>query len=140
MNTAYSNSEDGRRKAELFRLRCFAFRAPRSACRLRAFSLIELIAVLAATAIMAAALVPALVRHMDRIAGERESAALKSFADALQQSIRRNRYIPNHTDWATNVAAELGVDVANVTTSPRNQPRFFLIDPNWQIGSSVAGQ
>src|SRR6267154_5459164 len=59
----------------------------------RAFSLIELIGVLAVTAILAAVLVPALIRQMDRIAGHQESAALRSFSDALQQSILRNRYI-----------------------------------------------
>ena len=102
----------------------------------RAFSLIELIGVLAVIAILAAALVPALIRQMDRIAGEQESAALKSFSDSLQQSILRKRYIPSASDWATNIATELGVDVANVTTNSRRQPRFFLIDPALQIGTN----
>src|SRR5438552_9231706 len=81
----------------------------------RAFSLIELVGVLAVIAILAAAAVPALIRQMDRIAGEQESAALKSLSDALQQSILRNRYVPSASDWATNIATESGVDVANVT-------------------------
>src|SRR6266699_331360 len=86
---------------------------------LRAFSLIELIGVLAVIAILATALVPALIRQMDRIAGEQESAALKSLSDALQSSIMRltpahptSRYIPSDTDWASTVATELGVDIA----------------------------
>src|SRR6266567_1277704 len=140
MNTELADSERERGKAELFRLRCSPFRVPRLGFRPRAFSLVELIAVLAAIAILAAALAPALIRHMDRIVGERESAALKSFGDALQQSIRRNRYIPSHTDWATTVATESGVAVSNVTTNGRKQPRFFLIDPALQIGTSAAGQ
>src|SRR6266508_4265734 len=63
----------------------------------RAFSLIELTGVLAVVAILAAALVPALIRQLDRIAGEQETAALKSFGDALQQGILRKRYVPGAT-------------------------------------------
>src|SRR6266536_3397979 len=98
-----------------------------------AFSLIELIGVLAVMAILAGMLVPALVRQMDKVAGDQESAALKSFGDALQQSIMRNGYIPSATDWAAQTATELGVDVTKVTTSPRNRPRLFLVDPNLSI-------
>src|SRR6266542_2765424 len=61
----------------------------------RAFSLIEMIGVLAVIAILAAVLVPALIRQMDKIAGDQESASLKSFGDALLQSILRNRVIPS---------------------------------------------
>src|SRR5437879_4180674 len=105
----------------------------------RAMTLIELIGVLAVLAILAAFLVPALIRQADKIAGDQESASLKSFSDALQSSIERNRYIPSDTDWATNVAKELGVDVTTVTNSPRKQPRFFLIDPALQIGTNFSG-
>src|SRR6266568_5854032 len=104
--------------------------------RHRAFSLIEMIGVLAVIAILAAALAPSLVRQMDKTAGDQESAALKSFGDALQQSIMRNRYIPSATDWASTVATELGVDTTAVTDSPRRQQRFFLIDPNLTIAGA----
>src|SRR6266496_1794887 len=107
-----------------------------AASRQRAFSLIELIGGLAVIAILAAVLVPALIRQMDRIASEQESAALKSFGDTLQQSVMRKRYIPGASDWATNIATELGVDVANVTTNSRRQPRFILIDPALRIGNN----
>src|SRR5438093_7549031 len=65
----------------------------------RAFTLIEMIGALTILAILATFLVPALIRQMDKIAGDKESAALKSFGDALQQSIMRTRYIPNESDW-----------------------------------------
>jgi len=98
-----------------------------------------LIGVLAVLAVLAAAVVPTLIRQMDRIAGEQESTALKSLGDALQQSILRKRYVPSATDWATNIAVELGVDIANVTTNARRQPRFLLIDPALKIGDNSSG-
>jgi prepilin-type N-terminal cleavage/methylation domain-containing protein len=105
----------------------------------RAFTLIEVIAVLAVLAILAAILVPALLRQMDRLAGEQESATLVSFDEALQQSILRNRYIPTYSNMAPAIATELGVEIASVTRNPRGQPRFFLIDPAWRIGTNLAG-
>ena len=104
-----------------------------------AFSLIELIGVLTVIAILVAVMVPTLIRQMDRIAGEQETVALQSLSDALQQSILRKRYIPGASDWATNLAAELGVDVGNINLNARRQPRFFLIDPNLRIGNNSSG-
>ncbi len=133
-----SRSKLDTQDSELFRVRS-ASRAWHWGFRPRGFSLMELIGVLAVIALLAASLVPTLIRQMDRIAGYQESAALKSLGDALNQSIRRNRYIPSHTDWASTVATESGVAVSNVTTNGRKQPRFFLIDPAWRIGASAAG-
>jgi len=108
--------------------------------------LIELIGVLAVIAVLAAVLAPAFVRQMDKLAGDQESAALKSFGDALQASILRvtpahpaNHYIPNESDWASTVATELGVDIATITNSPRRKPRFFLIDPALRTGNNSSG-
>src|SRR5438445_10848423 len=104
-----------------------------------AFTLIELIGVLAVIAILALILVPVMIRQMDRIAGEQESARLQSMGDALQKRIMRERYIPSESDWAARIAAELGVNISNVTTNGRRQPRFFLIDPLFQIGANNRG-
>src|ERR1044071_6036263 len=101
-----------------------------------AFSLIEMIGVLAVIAILAAVLVPAWLQQSDKVAGDQESAVLKSLGDALQQSIMRQRYIPSDADWAQAVATELGVDPAGVTTGQRRQPRLFLIDPALSIAGS----
>jgi type II secretory pathway pseudopilin PulG len=92
--------------------------------------------------ILAAALAPSFVGQLDKTARDQESATLRALGDALQKSIMRKRYVPGpaNWDWATNIATELGVDTASVTTSPRQQPRFFLVDPALQIGTNVAGQ
>jgi len=114
-------------------------RAVRFQKSLRAFSLLEMIGVLAVLAVLAAVLAPYFVRPMDKTASDQETATLKAFGDALQQSIVRDRYIPSDADWATNVANEYGVDVLYVTTNPRRQPRYFLIDPALQVGVNGGG-
>src|SRR3989442_9715593 len=78
-----------------------------------AFTLIELIGVLTIIVILATLLVPVLIRQMDRIAGEQESASLKAIGDALEQSVKWNRYIPSETDWASTIAVQMGVNVSN---------------------------
>jgi len=113
---------------------------PRNCQPQRAMTLIEMIGALAVLAILAAVLVPAFVRQMDKVASEQEDASLKSLGDALQQSILRNRSVPSYTNWASVVAGEQGVDVLDVLTNPRHQPRVFLIDPALRIGTNVAGQ
>ena len=103
----------------------------------RALTLIEMIGVLAIIAILAAVLVPSFVRQMDKVAGDQESAALKNFANNLETSIRRNRYIPGASDWASVIAAEAGLNVSGVTTNGRRQLRYFLIDPNLRLGTNA---
>lgn len=108
-----------------------------------AFTLIELIGVLTVIAILAATLTPALIRQMDKLAGDQESATLNKLGDAFEQSIMRTRYIPSHnsaTNWYNAIATELGVNVSNVLTNSRRNPRFFVIDPALKIGTNVAGQ
>jgi prepilin-type N-terminal cleavage/methylation domain-containing protein len=104
------------------------------------FTLIEMIAVLAVIAILAVTLVPAFIRKMDQIAGDKESASLKALGDALQSSVLRNRYVPSTNNWANTIAIESGINVGDVTMNRRRQPRVFLVDPAMQIGSQAAGQ
>lgn len=106
----------------------------------RGMTLIEMIGVLTVLAVLAAFLVPAFIRKMDQMAGDKESAALKLLADALQSSVLRNRYVPMHTNWAQTIAVERGVNLTDVTMNLRRQPRVFLIDPALQIGARIAGQ
>src|SRR5260221_9369228 len=99
--------------------------------RQQAFTLIEMIGVLAVLAILAATIIPNLLRKLDQVAGDQESAALKSIGDGLQASIMRNRYIPDQTNWISRVATELGWNTNSVSTNSRSQPRFFLINDAW---------
>ena len=99
-------------------------------------TLIEVIGVLAVIAILAAVVLPALIREIDKAVADQETANLQAFGNALQRNILRNGYIPGAADWLTNVATELGMAVSDVATNIRNRPRFFLIDPGLQVGTN----
>ena len=79
-----------------------------------AMTLIELMGVLAIIAIFASIVLPYLFRQTDKAVADVETASLQSFSDAFQRNITRTRRIPGlgGNDWSTNVAAELGIDIA----------------------------
>lgn len=112
---------------------CFPYSGGR-----RAFTLIEMIGVLAVMAILAAVLVPALLKEMDKAVADQETATLQSFSTALQNNILRNRSIPSETNWADTIAAELGMNVSDVATNIRHQPRIFLIERSGWFATNAA--
>ena len=97
------------------------------------WTLIESIAVLAIIALLAAVLVPPIIRRIDRAAWTQETASLDSIADALAKSIVRTKSIPTYTNWASAVASYMSLPVSAITTNPRRNARAFLIDPNANI-------
>ena len=96
----------------------------------RAFSLIEMIGVLAVIAITAAMLLPVLTKTTDSAVAGQETASLQSFGTALQNNILRTRSIPATTNWITVVAGETGLTLSNVAYTVRQQPRLLLVDTN----------
>jgi hypothetical protein len=103
-------------------------------------TLIQLIGVLAILAILAGVVVPLSLRKLDQIASDKETAELKALGEAFVASVMRNRYVPCHTNWAQAIASERGVNLTDVTSNLRRQPRVFLVDPALRIGTRVAGQ
>jgi len=93
-------------------------------------TLIEVIGVLAVIAILAAVLLPALIKETDKVVADQETASLQSFGNAFQSYVTRYRRIPGAAgyDWATSIANELGLDIGSVTNNVRQQPRVLLID------------
>ncbi len=93
-----------------------------------AFTLIEMIGVLAIVAVLAGLLVPVAFGHLDQIASEQETARLQALGDALQQNILTTHSISSYTNWATVVATQSGLDIGSVTNNFRNRQRVFLVD------------
>jgi type II secretory pathway pseudopilin PulG len=98
--------------------------------------LIESIAVLAVLAILAAVLVPPVIRRVDRAAWTVETANLNTIADALTQSIIRTKTIPTFTNWSSAVASQMSLPVSAIDTNARRYARAFLIDPDLNINGA----
>jgi type II secretory pathway pseudopilin PulG len=102
-----------------------------------AFSLLEFIGVLGIIAIIAAALVPAVIKRIDRAAWVKENANLAAFSDAFTQYTLKNNTIPGDQGWANAVAGELGLSVGDVTNNSRRYGRAFLVDASGWLSTNL---
>jgi len=106
----------------------------------RAFTLIELIVVLAIIAVLAAVLAPALIKQLDYAAAQSEVSLLKRFADGLRASILKTRSIPDQSSWVQVIATSVGLQTNDVWKNTRKVTRVYLIDPALRIGPSSTSQ
>jgi len=103
----------------------------------KAFTLLELIGVLAIVAILAAALVPNVIRQVDQAAWTKETADLKAMGEALELSIRNHKTVPDFTNLPAVIAREMALPVGGVSHTPRGYARAFLVDPNLRIDGAI---
>jgi len=96
-----------------------------------AFSLLEMIGVLAIIAIVAAIISPNLARRISRINGEKEDEKLAVIGEALLRSARTYQCIPGTSTWVTNVATMTGLPVNEIryVNADTNNARVYLIHP-----------
>lgn len=104
----------------------------------KAFTLIEVIVTLAVIAAIATAVLIPFIKHLDRLASEKEARTLQSLAEGYKKRIVATKVIPNQAGWAQAVATQLGVDVNSVLKTDRGQSRIFLIDPNLMVGANMS--
>jgi type II secretory pathway pseudopilin PulG len=106
--------------------------------QLKAFTLIETIAVIGAIAALAAALLVPMMRRLDHLAREKEAKALAQMAAAFKERVATVRTIPNESGWAASVAAVTGQQLNVITANERGLARIFLIDPLLRIGVNTS--
>src|SRR6266481_7950408 len=97
-----------------------------------AFSLIEVLGVMAVAMIIILALSWTTIKSLDVTYNNQEAANLQNFANAMQNSILRNRYIPGSNDWYSVIGSVLGLNSNAVAQTSRRTGRVFMIDPNLQ--------
>jgi hypothetical protein len=96
-----------------------------------------MIGVLTIVALLAAFIIPTVIRRIDQAAWTKETADLQTIADGLQQSILRNKVVPDYNGIPATVATELALPVNAITNTPRNYARAFLVDPDLRINGAV---
>ncbi len=106
------------------------------------FTLVEMIAVLAVIAALAATVTPTIIRRVDRATWTKETADLNSIADSFAQYVLRNKTIPSYTnsatisDWASAIGNQMSLPTSVITTNSRRYARAFLIDPSLSINGA----
>lgn len=95
-----------------------------------AFSLVEMIGVLAILTVILMAMVATTTRSLDFAARNLESTNLVTFGTAFQNSALRTRVIPGTNAWVQMIAAESGVNPYLVNTNGRSFRRVLMVDPN----------
>jgi len=101
------------------------------------FTAIELIGVLSVIAVLAAAIMPNVIRKIDRAMSERETSDLAVMANGLVQTIKRDKIIPATNSVATAMAKYLDLSLSQVKTNSRGFARAILVDPNFS--TPIAG-
>ena len=101
--------------------------------RVDGWTLIESIAVMAVIAILAALIVPNIIRRVDRASWIKETADLDSIANSFTRYILRYKTIPSYTGWASAAADQMAMPVSAISTNSRRYARAFLVDPDLRI-------
>ncbi len=97
-------------------------------------ALLPWLAVIAVIGILAAVLLPGLIRDIDFRVAREEEATLKGLGEALRSAIQRHAYIPSQDNWAEVVATEGGMALSSTVANARRLPRLLLIDTNGWFG------
>lgn len=107
-----------------------------------AFSLIEMIGVIAIMAILASVLTPNLARRISRTNGDKEDAALAVLADGLTRHVQTFQTIPGQYSWTTNISLQTGLtvnEVSRVNPTDSSTARVYLIHPSFTPSTTSGG-
>ena len=106
--------------------------------RLQAFTAIELTGVLAVLAILAASVFPNVIRRIDFATWQRETSDLKVMANGLVRTVLTDKQVPASNNIPAKIAAYLNLPVSQVTNTPLQLVRRFLVDPSLNINGGGA--
>jgi len=97
--------------------------------RSAAFTLIEMIGVLAVMSILAAVIAPNILRSIDRATTVAEVQALDRISAQTKSYLHDYGTVPPVATWNTNIATYSDLSATDVLTNKRNINRVYLLDP-----------
>ncbi len=102
-------------------------------CCEQAFTLIEMIGVMAIIAILAAVIAPNVVRQMQAAGQDAEEEALDVLAEGLIDYVLENRIIPQSGEgsgtWSTNIATQTDLPTEKIYENDLGNSRRYWFDP-----------
>lgn len=111
-----------------------ARRPPRAAC---AFTVVELVGVLAVVAIIAAFMAENIIEKMRLAAIDAERTSLASLTKTLEKYVVRTKSIPALSNLPAALAADLAVAQDRATHTAQGNPRWFWVDPDHRVGTNA---
>lgn len=103
----------------------------------RAFSVVEMVGVLAVVAILATLIAENLVEKLRLAAIEAERNSLNTVAKTLENYVIRTRSVPDRTNLPTVLAADLAVATERITHTAQGNPRWIWVDPLCRVGTNA---
>lgn len=97
--------------------------------RRAAFTLVEMIGVLAILTIMAGVLTPNILRSIERAAVRAEGDNLHAMGREIGLYLRDNSVLPTPAAWNTQLAAYSSLNAADILTNRRRVARLYVPDP-----------
>jgi type II secretory pathway pseudopilin PulG len=98
--------------------------------------MIETVGVMAVIVLLAAIVAENVVSKIKVAKRDSESTSLSNIADALKQSITRNKVVPGPANWHQMAASQLSISLDNVTNTLDDTPRTLLFDPAFRVGTN----
>jgi len=95
-----------------------------------AFTMIEMIGVLAVMAILAGVIAPNVLRSIDRAAITAEAQTVHNFGSQVRKYLHDYGALPVAGTWSTDIATYAEVSPADVLTNKRQIIRVYLPDPS----------
>jgi len=107
--------------------------------RSRGFTLLEMLGVVVITAILAAAVIPTVIRHIDQAALTKEVNNMGAISNALVLQVLKSRTCFDQISWSQVAANWTMFPPSQILTNNRNFPRALLIDNSGWLTNFSAG-